>query len=1074
VSTVDEQADAGGGTDPSSGLPCRGRLFGDYELLEEIGRGGMGVIFKARQRSLQRTVALKLILAGQLATPAEVQRFRSEAENAASLDHPHIVPLYEVGEAGGQHFFSMKLIEGGSLRQGLARLADDPRATARLMATVARAVHHAHQRGILHRDLKPANILLDSEGQPHVTDFGLAKRITGDVGQTPSGAVVGTPGYVAPEQAAGQGQRLTTAADVYGLGAVLYELLTGRPPFKAETPLDTLQQVLHEEPTPPAHLRPGVPRDLETICLKCLRKEPGERYGSAEEVTQELERFLAGDPILARRAAAWERAARWVRRHPSGAALTAVGAVAVLASVGVVVGLVYNRELGAVNRELGTVNDQLRNTSGRLEKALGAVQAEKSETERQRTRAREEAAKARRYLYLARMALAQRAEQEKQPGRVMQLLRSVIPEGPDQEDLRGWEWHHLWRKYHGERSRLRGHAGAVTALAFSPDGKLLASGSADQTIKLWDTGTGKEILTLGGHEKQVTSLAFSPDSKRLVSGSMDRTVKIWDTATGREQQSLEGHAEAVTAVAYSSDGRHVVSGSRDKTVRVWDADAGRTTARYQKHTVPVSGVAFSPDGRTVASVAGFVDTFGHTTGEVVLWSASTGEEVLRLEGKYAWTSVAFSPDGKHLATGRSLGRDSPPTSVRQLWDLDSPTTPLSLQGHTDLVTCLVFSPNGKHLASSSLDQTVRIWDVAAGKETSVLHEEAGVLAVAISPDGRRIAAGSEDRTVKLWGPPGNEVLSLSPGGAVNNVVFSPDGRQVAASSNKGGVTVWNAGTGEELRRFGGGWRFAWSPDGQSLGVGGHFVNPLTGESGRTFPVGSSLYGAAFSPDGKLFATATGWYSNGKFRVWERGTGALLNEFPCKAGLPSCVAFSPDGKWLVTGSGSMYRRDSPGSLKIWDLRTSQPVLFFDDTEISVWDVAFSPDGKRLAAATGYYGPRDPGEVRVWDTTTGSELYRLKGHANCVWSVAFSPDGRRLASAAGQWGSLNAPPGEVKVWDMKTGQEAYTLRGHARAVHGVAFSPCGRRLATASADGTVKIWDGTPLAETPAYQPLPDDK
>jgi tRNA A-37 threonylcarbamoyl transferase component Bud32 len=312
-------------TDSSSPTAPLGtvRYFGDYELLEEIARGGMGIVYKARQVSLNRRVALKVILANQFASRAEVERFHVEAEAAAQLDHPNIVPIYEIGEHEGQQYFSMKLIEGAALAQRGEEFQKDPKSAARLVATVAQAVHHAHQRGILHRDLKPANILLDAQNQPYVSDFGLAKLAKRDGSLTQSGAVVGTPSYMPPEQALGK-KDVTTAADVYSLGATLYDLLAGRPPFHGPTALDILVQVTDKEPTPPSVLNQRIDRDLETICLKCLRKEPEGRYASAEALAEDLARWVRGDPIQARPMGQVERTWKWMKRHLVRLVLTAV------------------------------------------------------------------------------------------------------------------------------------------------------------------------------------------------------------------------------------------------------------------------------------------------------------------------------------------------------------------------------------------------------------------------------------------------------------------------------------------------------------------------------------------------------------------------------------------------------------------------------------------------------------------------------------------------------------------------------------------------------------------------------
>lgn len=565
------------------------RYFGDYELLGVIARGGMGIVYRARQVSLNRVLALKMIRAGRLASPDDLMRFRLEAEAASHLDHPNIVPIYEVGEHQGHHYFSMKLLDGGNLAVQAERFRDDPRAAGRLMATVARAVHYAHQRGILHRDLKPANILLSGSPDdppdrlsPVVTDFGLAKRVEAPDagGLTSSGSILGTPSYMAPEQAEGRRESITTAVDIHALGAILYELSVGKPPFRGDSVLEILRQVREQEPVRPRSIDPRVPRDLETIILKCLEKSPSRRYHSAEALAADLDRWLANMPIQARPATPLERLVKWARLRPAAAAAIALAGCAALATALAIRGLVSTARLQTDIERAG--------------RALNTATHKRLEAESQLVDVEDDT-------YFKQLSAAELAWQTNDPERADDLLdRCPIR-------LRGWEWYHLHRRFHSDPQTFKGHSGLLCGVSFKPDGSQLACAAETTGFLLWETASDRIVRRIPAHEATIYGLAFNRAGTRMASAEASGQVQLWDLTTGANLGALRGHEGWISGVAFSGDGAVLASSGQDGTIRLWNlrqtsAAENEQPARILRgHTGPVFGVAFSPDGASLAS-----------------------------------------------------------------------------------------------------------------------------------------------------------------------------------------------------------------------------------------------------------------------------------------------------------------------------------------------------------------------------------------------------------------------------------------------------------------------------------------
>jgi WD40 repeat protein/serine/threonine protein kinase len=1073
-----------------------------YEVLHEVGRGGMGVVYKARQTALGRVVALKMILSGAHAGPAERERFRREAQAVAALQHPHIVQVFEVGDAGGHPYLALEYVEGGSLAQHRPGQPWPAREAAALVEVLARAVDYAHSQGVVHRDLKPANVLLANGRRvaggvappararppfaPKITDFGLAKRLDsapGDDAPTKTGAVMGTPSYIAPEQAAGKTREVGPAADVYSLGAILYELLTGRPPFRGETPLDTVLQVVKDDPVPPARVRPGVPKDLDTIVLKCLNKAPEQRYPSAFALAEDLRRFLAGEPIVARPVGPWGRGLKWSRRHPAAAAFVGVSiaaTVAVVAVLAVAYARVHDamvqkeREADAARRAMQGEAAERRRAE---ELAVEADEARRAAEEKGAALARE-AERTRRAAYALQLAQVA-ALAERDPARAAKLLDDP---GRCPPDLRDFTWGHLRRLCRREDRVYDQHppGDALNAVAVAPGGTFAATAGERGDIRVWDPRTGMTLAVLTGGRGPTRGLAFSPDGGALAAAGADGAVRVWEFPTEvldtarrtmsavpilrtvmpsvslRPELVLRGgrRAAAANCLAFSPDGRTLAAGLESGAVRFWDlagwrphlldaavlggpAAAGlaavrgpdvRSVGDVPAHDGPVRCLAYSESGRLLAT--------GGDDDAVVVLRADT-KDIVRSLGGFGGSvrAVAFTPDGRTLAAA-----NNGPTPTVRLVSTDTWRDVRRLTGHTAAILALAVSPDGTVLASGGADRAVRLWDVDGGRERGLLRGHTReVRGLAFGADRRAVVSAGADGTGRVW-------------------------QAVARASEDGDLTAGGEGLLAVAAVGGMGGTFLAADDAGRATI--RLAEPMPGRGGTVGPLWMwtlqvlppdrvPVRAAAVSPDGGAVLAA----GDNELLVWRlflRPRGGRDNPpgVPLFAQRPLRIRYGHAATHLaVDPAGRILVTNDREAVRVWEVHRlllahagedygRPPPAVHPGEDIGA--VAVAPGG-RIALGVGR-------AVKLIDPAGRPLAERPDGHPAAVTAAAFSAGGDRLATAdAG---------GLVKVWRVRPDgglDHQADLAGHTDAVGSLSFAPDGKTLASGGADRTVVLWD-----------------
>ncbi len=1056
---MEDLGDSSGGTtgalaaDTGAAVGVRLQRLGDYRILREIGRGGMGVVYEAEQESLGRRVALKVLSASALLDPKQVRRFEREAKAAARLHHTNIVPVFGVGRQDGHHYFVMQFIAGLGLDvvlDDLRRLrggkseakpapaasriagltgadvarslltgrfdADGPpedgavtepfedsappaangppadsgvssavlpgsselsassdpdrqfyRSVARIGVQVAEALEYANRQGILHRDIKPSNLLLDNHGNVWVADFGLAKTAEAD-DLTHTGDILGTIRYMSPERFSGH---CDARSDVYSLGLTLYELVALKPAYEAADRHTLMDRVLHEEPERLQKRAPGVPRDLETIIAKATSRDPAGRYETAAALADDLRRFVEDRPIRARRVSSAERLARWCRRNPVIAGSLGLAALALVAVA--VMALIHANRQAEANRRITLLAVNLEERGKALESSLAESKSRLARLDLERGRIAFEKGQIGQGMVWTLESLKMATEAGDAAARHVALANLAA-----------------WRRSLVQVKEVFPHSNSVAAVAFSPDGKTIATGSWDKTARLWDLKSGQPIGPTIQHQGAVRGVAFSPDGRWLATASNDKSARVWDVATGRPVGKPMEHHDEVWSVAFSPIGRRVLTGCLDRAARLWDTASGRLAGQPMEHSGAVYAVAFSPDGKTVLT--------GSWYNTARLWDTATGRPIGQPMLHSVWLqAVAFSPDGKTILTG---GTDK----TARLWDAATGRPVGKPMEHPDTVWSVAFSPDGKTVVTGCADRTARLWDTATGEGVGrSLEHQMAVRAVAFSPDGRSILTGCADGMARLWdgmvGQPVGRVLEHGSGLAVMNH-FSKDGKSIL-SVGFGVVRRWDVTSGQLL--------------------------------GHTVELGYDFWVSAISPDGKTILTGS---FAGTAQLWDAATGRPVGKPMEHPDAVWTVAFSPDGKTILTGSYDKTART-------WDAATGRP----DGKPMKHLDrvrsVAFSPDGKTILT-----GSLDK-TARTWDAASGQPLGVLLEHSDWVNSVAFSPDGKTILTGC--------EDGTAQLWEAATGRPLGPPLEHLSVVASVAFSPDGRWILTAYTDYTARLWD-----------------